>query len=87
MPRRKGERMMIEKKDRVVKARWADEKAITAWGGLALAERLAHRTRLWRDCRRLLPARTRTGAGYDSTAVAAAITVCRTADACRRPAR
>jgi len=64
---------MIGKKDRVVKARWADERAITAWGGLALAERLAHRTRLWSDCRRLLPARTRTGAGYDSTAVVSAM--------------
>ena len=49
---------MTEKKNRVVKARWAGEKAITAWGGLALAERLAHRTRLWGDGRRLLPART-----------------------------
>jgi len=64
---------MIVKKDRVAKARWADEKAITAWGGLALAERLAHRTRLWSDCRRLIPARTRTGAGYDSTTVASAM--------------
>ena len=73
MLRRKGERIMIEKKDRVVKARWADEEAITAWGGLALAERLAHRTRLWSDARRELPRRTRTAAGYDSTTVLASM--------------
>ncbi len=64
---------MIGKTDRVVKVRWAENEEITAWGGLALAERLAHRTRLWSDCRRLLPARTRTEAGYDSTAVASAM--------------
>jgi len=65
--------MMIGKKDRVVKAQWAENEAVTAWGGLALAERLAHRTRLWSDCRKLMPSRTRTGAGYDSTAVAASM--------------
>ena len=64
---------MVSKRDRVVKARWMENEQVTAWGGLALAERLAHRTRLWGDCRRLLPSRTRTSAGYDSTAVAAAM--------------
>jgi hypothetical protein len=46
---------MIEKRDRVVKTQWGENKAITAWGGLALIEKLAHRTRLWSDARRLLP--------------------------------
>jgi len=63
----------MRKRDRVVKARWVENEQVTAWGGLALAERLAHSTRLWSDCRRLLPARTRTEAGYDSTAVASAM--------------
>ncbi len=65
--------MMIGKKDRVVKARWAADSAVTAWGGLALAERLAHRTRLWSEARVRLPARTRTGAGYESSAVLASM--------------
>ncbi len=64
---------MIGKKDRVVKAHWAENKEVTAWGGLALAERLAHRTRLWSDCRKMMPSRTRTDAGYDSTAVVSAM--------------
>ncbi len=64
---------MIEKRERVVKAQWGETKAITAWGGLALIEKLAHRTRLWSDARRLLPSRTRTEAGYASTTVLASM--------------
>jgi len=72
-PKTEVNKVMIEKRDRVVKAHWAQNEAITAWGGLALVERLAHRTRLWSDARREMPRRTRTGAGYDSTTVLAAM--------------
>lgn len=64
---------MIEKRDRVVKAQWGQNEAVTAWGGLALIEALAHRMRLWSEARRDLPARTRTAAGYDSTTVLASM--------------
>ena len=64
---------MLRNKARVVKARWAEKEEVASWGGLALVGRLAHRTRLWSDCRKLMPSRTRTDAGYDSTAVVSAM--------------
>jgi hypothetical protein len=71
--RAKVNETMIEKRDRVVKTQWAEDEAITAWGGLALVESLAHRTGLWSQARRRLPRRTRTEAGYDSTTVLASM--------------
>lgn len=65
--------MMMEKKDYVVKSQWEEDEEITSWGGLALAETLAHRTRLWSDCRRHLPRRTKIDAGYDTTSVISAM--------------
>ena len=64
---------MIEKRDRVVKAQWVENEAVTAWGGLALIEALARRMRLWSEARGEMPRRTRTAAGYESTTVLAAM--------------
>ena len=64
---------MMTKKDRVIKGQWSQEAQITSWGGLGLVERLACSTRLWRDCRELLPERVKTDAGYASLSVAASI--------------
>lgn len=63
----------MRKRDRTIKANWDQTEPITAWGGLALVERLACRRRLWSDFRKLFPARCKTDAGYDSTSVAASI--------------
>ena len=42
-----------QKQDRVIDIEFVDAPRMTAWGGLALAERLACRTRLWSRCRQL----------------------------------
>jgi hypothetical protein len=65
--------IMVGKRDRTVKAKWEQTEPVTAFGGVALAERLACKTRLWSDMRRLMPERCKSGAGYGSVSVAAAI--------------
>jgi hypothetical protein len=69
-PRRWRDR---QKKDRPIEIEFVDNPHLTSWGGLALAERLACRTRLWSTCRKLLPQRTRTRGGYHTTTVVAAL--------------
>lgn len=64
---------MIEKCNGVVKTEWAQGEPITAWGGLAMIEAMACRMRLWSEASKFMPARTKTGAGYDSTTVLAAM--------------
>lgn len=64
---------MMSKRGRVIKADWARNEEITAFGGLALVERLAVSTRLWSDCGKLLPARCKREAGYSSLSVAASV--------------
>lgn len=62
-----------QKQDGVIEIEFVDAPQMTAWGGLALAERLACRTRLWSDCRKRLPARSAHGGGYHTTTVVAAL--------------
>lgn len=62
-----------QKQDRVIEIEFVDAPQMTAWGGLALAERLACRTRLWSNCRKRLPERSAHAGGYHSTTVVAAL--------------
>ena len=69
----KRKRGLIEKVDGVVDIEFGDDAELTSWGGLGLAERLACRIRLWRECRRRLPSGPKIEGGYHTTTVVAAI--------------
>ena len=58
---------MIDKSDRTVNASFDENLIATAYGGLALAERAAVRTGLWRTLGKELPGRER-ASGYDFVA-------------------
>lgn len=64
---------MMGKRDGVIKGECSENGAMTAFGGLAVAEALACRTRLWSDWRKHGPTRCENGNGYAGEAVAAAI--------------
>ena len=64
---------MVGKREGVIKGECSEKLAMTAFGGLAVAEALACRTRLWSDWRRHGPTRCASGNGYTGETVAAAV--------------
>jgi len=65
---------LVRKRPVVVKVDSAPPgRAVTAHGGLAVAEALAARLGLWTQCRRRLPRRRDPGQGFETTAAVAAL--------------
>lgn len=63
---------IVTKKEATIKAQVDKRLQVTSWGGLALADQLARRTRLWPKVAETLPERVK-GQGYSTQAVVSSL--------------